>query len=151
MNRAERRSSVSKQRMGSVAKNGRTPAAMPSSAGALRRTLDQPEQVGSISVAEAAEIRERKRLREKYETDFQAKQDELGDIAKVITLLRVENEQYLQKLLRERSLSAANDYNVQSESGIIWCTAVPASAEDVHIEETEEIPALAAVASDEGD
>ena len=78
----------------------------------MRKPLDQPEQVGSISVAEASEIRERKRLREKYEADFKSKQDELGDIAKVITLLRVENEQFLQKLLRDRNLTDANDYNV---------------------------------------
>jgi hypothetical protein len=104
--------------------------------GQARKPLAEPEQVGTISVAEAGEIRERKRLREKYEADLKAKQDELSDVAKVVTLLRVENEQFLQRLLRDRSLPLEDDYNVQSETGLIWRTAEAIRPREVTIEET---------------
>lgn len=114
--------------------NGRTPAG---AMGTARQPLSDPEQAGTISVAEAAEIRERKRLREKYEADLKAKQDEANDIAKIITLLRMENEQFLTKLLRDRDLNLDDDYNVMSESGLIWRTAIGIQPAEVTVEDTE--------------
>lgn len=123
-----------------VANNGRkTAAAKTPDLGAARKPLAEPVQVGQISVAEAGEIRERKRLRDLYEEQLKAKQDELGDIAKVVTLLRIENEQYLQRLLRDRNLPMDDDYNVQSETGIIWRTAVAAKPAEVEVVDTKPV------------
>lgn len=145
MNRAQQRSSA---RRAPVTSNGKSPS--PSGTGIVRQPLKEPEQVGSISVAEAAEIRERRRLREKYEADMKVKQDEIQDIAKVLTILRLENESYLQKLLRERGLKMDDDYNVQSDTGVIWRTAV--SVEPVSEIETdaEPMPSPAAILDAKG-
>lgn len=119
--------------------------------GSARQPLAQPEQVGSISVAEAAEIRERRRLREKQELDVKdfetrllAEQTELDDKRKVLTLLRVEHEQFLQRLLRDRGLPMDDDYNINSESGLIFRTArsVPTMPPEI-VEQTKPVePAL---------
>lgn len=122
-----------------MANNGRKASDAPPDMGSARRPLAQPERVGSISVAEAGEIRERKRLREKYEDELKAKQDELSDISKIVTLLRVENEQYLQRLLRERDLPLDDDYNVQSETGDIWRTAAAVHMKELSAHDTSPV------------
>lgn len=99
--------------------------------------LDPPEQAGTISVAEAAEIRERTRLLEAQQKLLTEKQDEVNDIAKMATLLRMESMAYVKNLCQDRGLDLRDDYNVQSESGIIWRTA---SAPPAILEDTAPAP-----------
>lgn len=91
--------------------------------GTISQPIDPPEQAGTISVGEAAEIRERKRLIEAAQDRFKVTQDDLADQAKIIQLLRVENRKYLESLCETRGLDLRDGYDVASESGIIWRTA----------------------------
>lgn len=91
--------------------------------GSFSEPLDPPEQAGTISVAEAAEIRERKRLIEAAQDRLKAMQEEASDLSKTIQLLRVENRAFLESLCRARGLSLQDGYNVESDTGVIWRTA----------------------------
>lgn len=87
-----------------------------SDSGSFRQTLDKPEAVASLSVAEASEIKERKRLIENEMLKF-------SDFQKIIALLRAEQTRYLQSLIQSKGLSLADDYNVDSDGGVIMLVA----------------------------
>jgi len=113
--------------------------------GMVREPLNPPEEVGSISVAEAAEIRERRRLSESIQAQVKAKQDELNDLMKIGTVIRTEHRSYLEGLCRARGLDTRDDYNIETESGVILRTArsIEAPLPPV-IEETTEAEPVAA-------
>lgn len=131
MNRAQRRSS-DRRTVRPMAKNGKSVTTREQM---FRRPLPQPEQAGTIGVGEAAEIRERNRLIEQQQKAVKAKQDEANDAAKMLTLLRMESGSFLQSLCRERGLNLDDTYNVESESGIIWRTAIGVPESEMAIKE----------------
>jgi hypothetical protein len=116
-------------------KTPQPPAAAPQ--GTVRERVEPPEVVGDISVAEAQEIKERKRLIEAAVDKFKEGQDRLNDEAKVITLLRSENRMFLEGLLRAHSLDASDDYNIDSDLGRIVRVARAINTPPV-VETTEE-------------
>lgn len=110
--------------------NGDT--ALPNSVGTVRRPLEKPESVGTLTVPETQEIKERRRLIEEMAKAIVDKQ-------KVLGLLRNEHTKFLQGLLSDRGLSLNDDYNVDSDSGLIYRTAKYVAPESVSIEETEPV------------
>ena len=108
-------------------------APAPQAVGYAREPLRQPEAAAQVSVAEAAEIKERKRL-------IDAASVAASDAQKVLQLLRNENLQFLQSLVKAKSLAPEDEYNVDSDAGIIWRTArlvVPTVIEQVQGEPVE--------------
>ena len=101
-----------------ASKNGTKTAPPPADIGLFRKQLETPERVADLSVAEAEEIRERKRL-------IEAQQKAFEDNQKILALLRTEYIRYLEKLLEARQLDRSrSDYDVDSIRGAIWRTAV---------------------------
>ena len=110
-----------------------------------REKVDPPETAATITVAEAGEIRERKRLMERLGEKVKAKQDELNDLVKIAQLMRIEHQQYLTSICRSYGLDLNDDYNVESESGVIWRTSRPAKV--AAIEETAPVEAAPVAAT----
>lgn len=82
----------------------------------MKEPLKQPEVAADLTVAEASEIKERKRLIDKQI-------DEVNDANKVLALLRIENQRFLQTLIANKNLPSGDDYNLDSEGGVILRTA----------------------------
>jgi hypothetical protein len=102
--------------------------------GTAREQIQQPELAAELTVAETTEIKERKRLIEK-------ESENLLDQQKVLQLLRIEQQRYLQSLITGKGLSLADDFNLDAEAGVIWRTAraVPMTSQVV-----DDVPVVAA-------
>jgi hypothetical protein len=106
------------------------------SLGFARQNLDQQEEAGAISIAEAAEIKERTRLITAQDELIQKKRQELADLSTIRAILGMEKDQFLLGLLERHGLDTRDGYNVQSDTGTIWRVAksvevLPPPAEDV--------------------
>lgn len=130
-----------------MASNGRSPEAVATEMGSAREQLRQPETAAELTVAETSEIKERRRLIEKVTED-------VSDRQKVLQLLRVEQQRFLQTLITSKGLSLADDFNIDAENGVVWRTAksvpmAPQVVEDVPVppndHEAENVPAAAEV------
>jgi hypothetical protein len=115
-----------------VPEAGNGTKAIPNAAGTIRQPLDKPEPVANLAYAEVSEIKERRRLIEKVATD-------IVDQQKVLGLLRNEQTKYLQGLLEQRGLPMQDDYNVDSEAGVIMRIARYVEPDSVVLTETEPI------------
>ena len=111
---------------------------------APRVQLKEPVEAGTLTVAEAEAIKERKRIAESYEAQYKAKQEELTELAKTRQLLANEANAFLMNLVRDRGLDMADAYDVRSETGVIWRVTGPAPearADTAPIEPSPETPA----------
>lgn len=87
--------------------------------GRIMTPLDKPEIAGTLEFLEVTEIKERRRLIEKQ-------QDTITDDQKILRLLQNEQQRFLQTLILSRGLSLSDDFNVDSDSGVILRTAIEA-------------------------
>lgn len=90
--------------------------------GSVREPLRQPESAAQLTVSEASEIRERKRLIEDATT-------RAVDAGKIVQLLRNEHMQYLQTLVKSKGLDLSDEFNIDSDAGVVWRTARAATPE----------------------
>lgn len=104
-------------------------AAEPTAAQRVR--LQEPVQVGTLTVQEAEAIKERKRIRELYEVEYKDAQEKLGELAKLIQLLANESSQFLLQIVKDRGFDIADAYDVRSDTGIIWRVTGPAPAPSI--------------------
>jgi hypothetical protein len=109
-----------------MTKASRSPRPVETDMGSAREQLTQPELAAELTVAETTEIKERKRL-------IEQEAERLLDQQKILQLLRMEQQRYLQSLITGKGLSLADDFNLDAEAGVVWRTAraVPMSPQVV--------------------
>lgn len=106
---------------------------LPVDLGTIRKPLERPEKAADLTHAQVTELKERRRLLESYET-------QANDIIKVVQLLRSEYQKTAQTLIEQSGLSRDDDYNIDTDGGVIWRTAtyVPLEPETISEEVVEE-------------
>lgn len=122
-----------------MAKTSNKPAPVPApEAGGLREQLRQPEVVADLSHPEVTEIKERRRLIEKHA-------EYVTDQQKILRLLQSEQTSFLQRVVTSKGLSLNDEYNLDTDAGVIIRTAKAVVAPEPVELPTEAEPELAAV------
>lgn len=111
-------------------------AAEPVDMGKVRKQLEKPALAANLTVAEVSELKERRRLLERFER-------ESSDAYKVMVLLRAEYQKHAQQLVEKYGLDTSNDHNIDTEAGAIWLVATYVDIEPEVVEEPEATPVAA--------
>jgi hypothetical protein len=109
---------------------------VPEDLGTVRKPLDKPQHAADLTVAQVTELKERRRLLERFE-------NEANDAFKVVQLLRGEYQKTAMQLIESHGLDRNDDHNIDTDNGVIWRTAtyVPVKAEEVKDVEVEAVAA----------